>query len=112
MSHRPGDVYEFIATDDIMTGGVRAFSKGDPVPASTVEEYGLDDEGLVCHKDQYNAEDGTVDPDAPVVRRGEMPAHLQDSAVVPVLDADPKPTSASAKKAPAKTADKSDKAAD
>lgn len=92
MSHRPGDVYEFVATDDIMTGGVKAFSKGDPVPASTVEEYGLEEEGLAVHRDKYNPEDGTIDPDAPVLRRGDMPLHLQSSAVVPVPDADPKPT--------------------
>jgi hypothetical protein len=83
MSHRAEDAYEYVALDSITTGTVTAFHKGDPVPADTVEAHGWLDAGLVIHRDLYSPEGDHADPEqTPVLRRGEIPARLQDSAVV------------------------------
>jgi hypothetical protein len=80
MSHRPEDHYEYVAVNDIMSGTVRAFSPGDPVPADTVEALGLLDSGDVVHRDDYERPDGEETPARPM-KRGDMPPHLQSSAV-------------------------------
>lgn len=71
MSHRPEDNYDYVATQDINVGTVRAFSEGDPIPASTVEELGYVDAGLAVRRDEWKdrPED---EPERPMVR-GEMP---------------------------------------
>lgn len=74
MSHRPADNYEFVATEAIDLGGVRAFNMGDPVPGSTVDENGLDD--MVVRRDEWD--DRPQDEPARAMKRGEMPPHLQD----------------------------------
>jgi len=75
MSHRPEDHYEYVAVNDIMSGTVRAFSQGDPVPADTVEALGLLDSGDVVHRDDYERPDGEETPARPM-KRGDMPPHL------------------------------------
>jgi hypothetical protein len=86
-SHRAEDAYAYVALEEIYTGTVTAFHTGDPVPEETVEEYGWLDAGLVIHKDLYNPEgDHASEDETPVLKRGEIPARLQDSAVVPVPD--------------------------
>lgn len=83
MSHRPEDIYPYVAANDIMSGTVRAFAKGDPVPADTVEALGLLDSGDVMHRDDYKPEDGKdSEPERPQpAKRGEMPPHLQKDTV-------------------------------
>ncbi len=85
MSHRPEDHYEYVAKTDIMSGTVRAFAPGDPVPADTVEALGLLDSGDVCHRDDYKRPEGEETPARPM-KRGDMPPHLQESAVPPSAD--------------------------
>jgi hypothetical protein len=80
MSHRPEDHYEYVAKEDVFSGTVRAFAAGDPVPGETVEALGLLDSGQVCHRDDYERPEG-VEVSPQPAKRGEMPPHLQDSAV-------------------------------
>jgi len=79
MSHRPEDNYSYVATEDIFSGSVRAFAIGDPIPDDTVEELGLLDSGQACHRDDYERPDGEKAEPTQAMKRGEMPAHLQDS---------------------------------
>ena len=85
MSHRPEDNYSYTATEDIFSGSVRAFAIGDPVPDDTVEALGLLDSKQVCHKDDYERPDADAEP-TPAMKRGDMPPHLQSSAVPPSAD--------------------------
>lgn len=83
MSHRPEDIYEFVAVNDVMSGTVRAFAAGDPVPGETVEALGLLDSGDVVHRDDYEPEDKEAAEGvrAQPAKRGEMPPHLQQDTV-------------------------------
>jgi len=76
MSHRPEDVYGYVATGTIKTGMVTAFNTGDPVPDATVKANPswLDD-NLVIRRDEWDARPGD-EPERPM-ERGEMPAHLR-----------------------------------
>src|SRR5215216_7550539 len=79
MSHRPEDHYEYVATEDVFSGTVRAFAIGDPVPGDTVAALGLLDSGQVCHRSELAevkaAITGEPAPAQPA-KRGEMPPHL------------------------------------
>lgn len=86
MSHRPEDLYPYVAVHDIMSGTVRAFGIGDPVPEETAEALGLIDSGDVIHRDEFaklKAEfEGEPAPErAQPAKRGEMPPHLQTDTV-------------------------------
>lgn len=76
MSHRPEDIYGYVAVQPIRNGMVTAFNEGDPVPDSTVKELGLLDAGFVVPRDEW--EDRPEDEPERPMERGEMPPHLRD----------------------------------
>lgn len=90
MSHRPEDHYEYVATEDVYSGFVRAFAIGDPVPGDTVAALGLLDSGQVCHRDELAdvkaAITGEPAPARPM-KRGDMPPHLVDDSAEPSSEA-------------------------
>lgn len=80
MSHRAEDHYSYVATQDISSGTVFAFRKGDPIPESTVEENGWADTDppmAVTRNEWDDKPEG--EPERPMTR-GEMPAHLKAKA--------------------------------
>jgi len=106
MTHRPGDVYEYVATHDIHVGTVCAFRKGDAVPASTVEEYDLLAEEMVVHREDFQPESTEPGEKAPALRRGEMPPHLQEKRAKDADKADEPGEKTSTRKAASKPAGK------
>lgn len=94
MSHRPQDNYPYVATQTIRSGMVTAFNEGDPVPESTVEEFGYLDDGLVVPRDEW--EGRSEDEPKTAMKRGEMPPHLRDKTA---SDADKAETSGTTKSA-------------
>lgn len=77
MTHRPEDVYGYVATQVITIGTVTAFNVGDPVPDATVDENPewLKD-GSVVSRDKWD--DRPADEPERSMKRGEMPPHLRD----------------------------------
>jgi hypothetical protein len=102
MSHRPEDIYAYVATRDINIGGVKAFSKGDPVPDGTAEvlKDQEDHADAVCLREDW--EDRPEDePSRPMVR-GEMPEHLRKPDV-PEQKESPKPPTGRSKSTSSKS---------
>lgn len=106
MTHRPGDIYEYVATQDITVGSVCAFREGDAVPASTVEEYGLLELEAVVHREDFQPQKSEPGEKAPALRRGEMPPHLQSQRAKDADKADEPGEKAGARKTTAKTTGK------
>lgn len=100
MSHRPEDVYPYVAIQDIMSGTACAFRAGDPVPADTVDELGLDGEQVI-HREDYEELLSHVRADsarpATVLQRGDMPPHLRSEAPAESKPAPAKPTATKGK---------------
>lgn len=77
MSHRPVDIYPFVATGDVMYGGVLAFRRGDPVPADVADQFDYLESGLVVPVAEWDDRPEEVEEERPI-ERGEMPPHLKD----------------------------------